>query len=232
MIISNREKVLSVIIFLLVLIIIVAGTWYITTGLNKSSADTNISTAPTDTSTDNTSEATTKPTLLLKAGWNLVSIPYILSPSDGKTVLLGLDTREAYARNDSTGEWVSLYQSGTITPGQGIWIRSEAGQAYQLPVQTTPVDTSTSFTISLHKGWNAIGNPFPKDITWNPTVKTAKGSTTFAKAVDAKILSVGYASDPASKEYIAVQPNDTIKANQGLMVKSGGDNIDLVLSAN
>lgn len=239
MIISRREKILFWIIFLLILVIIVAGTWYITTGQNKSSADTKtnttVDTKPqanttiTDTPSDTNSS---NPTLTLKMGWNLVSIPYVLSPNNGKTVLSGLDTKEAYSLDSVTNTWSSLYNSGIITPGEGIWIHSETGQNYQLPGQVQPVDTSKTFTIQLKKGWNAIGNPFAQSITWNPVVKTTKGTTNFQKAVAANILSVGYASDPTSGGYITTQPNDTLKAYQGLMVKSGGDNIDLIISAN
>jgi hypothetical protein len=230
MIISNREKALYWVVFLLLLLIVIGATWYFTSGKIKSSADT---VTPTTTTTKDKVEDTTltSPILSLQSGWNLKSIPYILSPSDGKTVLLGLDTREAYSM-DSSGKWSSLYQSGNITPGQAIWIRSDLGQSYQLPVQATAVDSSKSFTISLNKGWNAIGNPFNKDITWNPTVKTSKGITSFKKAVDAKILTVGYTSDTTGKEYKTIQAGDIVKASQGMLIKAGGENIDLIVNPN
>lgn len=236
MIISSREKVLFAVIFTLLIVFVVTITWFITKGGASSKADENTNPTPTTTTTT-TSQSTTPSTstssgnvkLVLQPGFNLVTIPYILSPSDGKTALLGLATREAFYLNDA-GKWSSLYQGGTITPGQGLWIKSDLGESYQLPVQSTAVATDKPFTISLHSGWNAIGNPFPKDITWNPSVKTAKGTTSFKEAVDAKILSVGYISDSVTREYKTVNAGDQIKSFQGLLIRSGGDDISLIVS--
>lgn len=244
MIISNREKTLYWVVFLLLVIMVVGVTWYISSGKLRSNADvvtssttkgnssqTNTSVVNDKTMTgSNSSDISNKPTISLQSGWNLKTIPYILSPNDGKTSLLGLDTREAYAMG-LDGTWSSLYDSGSITPGEGVWIRSDLGQAYQLPVQAQAVSLEKSFTIPLHKGWNAIGDPFPSDITWNPTVQTSKGSATFAKAVELNILTNGYIPDTTGKVYATVKPGDQLKAFQGMLIKSGGDNINLIVTA-
>lgn len=237
---SSREKVLIVTLSVFAVIVVVGGIWLLV-AKNKSNAD-----APALPSTENTSTEVTsnekkestltsttstsdKPVLTLQPGFNLVGVPYILSPNDGKTVLLGLSTKEAYYLN-SSGKWISLYNSGTIGPGDGYWIRSEKGEAYTLGVnQATEVDSAKPFSITLKKGWNAIANPFNKDITWNPSVKTTKGTTSFKKAVSAKIISVGYVSDPISKAYKILNAGDTLDALSGLLIKSGGD-VELTVS--
>jgi hypothetical protein len=218
---SSRERTLFVLVAILLVIIAGGSAWLVMTGKISSKADV---------VTSSTSTATKPVTVSIQKGYNLISIPYILSPNDGKTALLGLTSRNAYFMEG--GKWQSLFDKGTLTPGEGIWIQADAAQSYQLPVIATPVDQTKPFTISLKKGWNAIGNPFNKSITWSPSVKTSKGTTTYQKAVDAKILSASYDALPTTKNYKKVNPGETVAPFQGLLIESGGDNIDLVISAN
>lgn len=235
---SNREKVLICLVGALALFILISSTWMLAKSRFNSSADVkNLTPSPpvaTNTTTgsqnnNSVAGASEDVTLVLQPGYNLKTIPYILSPNDGKIVFLGLADRQAYYLNSSSS-WTSLYQNGTISPGQGYWIWSEKGEAYKLPVNAKGVNCQLPFTISLQKGWNAVGNPCPKDIVWNPTVKTTKGTTTYQKAIDGKILTVSYRSEPVSQKYVIVNPGDSIKAFDGLLIESGGD-VDLVISA-
>lgn len=236
---STREKVLIAIIFFLLIGMSIGITWVITSGKNRSSADsttplaatTSPTTAALSTGTNastTASKANSEIKITLLPGFNLVSIPYILSPSDGKSVFYQLDSKQAfYVGTD--GKWQSLFDSGSVSPGVGYWVKATTAQSYTIPVPTTPIPTDTPFTITLKKGWNAIGNPFPKDIVWNPVVKTSKGTTSFQKAIDAKIISVAYSSDSANHLYKAVNENDTVKAFTGMLIQSGGD-VDLIVS--
>lgn len=234
---SNREKVLICLVGALALFVLISSTWMLAKNRFNTSADVKNLTpslpavaSPTAGNQNNnsTSQASEDVTLVLQPGYNLKTIPYILSPNDGKIVFLGLADRQAHYYNSSSS-WTSLYQNGTISPGQGYWIWSEKGEAYKLPVNAKAVNCQLPFTISLQKGWNAIGNPCPKDIVWNPIIKTTKGTTSYQKAIDAKILTVSYRSDSISQKYVIVNPGDSIKAFDGLLIESGGD-VDLVIS--
>lgn len=235
---TNREKVLLTLVVLMFIAGIVGITWFIAKRGASSSADapalpstanTNTQPVPTQSATPTASDSDEKSfTLILQPGYNLKSLPYILSPNDGKTVLLGLSNREAYYLN-SEKQWVSLYDSGTISPGQGVWIKSDRGEAYQPPVSAKAVDQTKPFTIKLTKGWNAVGNPFNKEITWDPAVKASKGTTTYKKAIEAKIITVAYKSNPVSKEYEPVNPGDKAAPFSGMLIKAGGD-LELIIS--
>ena len=248
---SSREKVLVSVIAVLLVFSIGGLSWYFFTGKGKSKADSLSIASPSGgeiatseksvssstTSTSNT--ASTTPTaetdssqvqLSLKEGDNLVTIPYYLSPNDGKTVFSGNSGIAPYFLNND-GQWISLAKNGSVTPGQGIWIVSDKTTTVPVSVVTKPVSIAKSFSITLNKGWNAIGNPYPEEITWDPLVKTSQGTTSFSKAVEAKIISVGYWADSVNKVYKTVSAGDKIKSYQGILVKSGGDKVELIISA-
>lgn len=239
---STREKVLIGIIVLLLVVGTGSIAWLFLSGRARSNADVTVSPAPAQTSTttqkttdttqttttDSVKSATPDVKLSLVPGFNLIAIPYILSPSDGKSVFYQLDSKEAYYI-DSQGKWISLFDSGTVSPGSGYWVKATNAQSYTIPVATKAIPIDAPFTITLKKGWNAIGNPFPQDVVWNPVIKTSKGTTDFAKAVEAKIITVAYVSDPVTREYTTVNAKDTIKKFAGMLIQSGGD-VDLILS--
>lgn len=240
---STREKVLIGIIVLLLVVGVGSISWLFISGRVRSNADVIVSptpaqtTATTQKTTDTTQTTQTVDTtkkvaadikISLMPGFNLITIPYILSPSDGKSVFYQLDSKEAYYI-DSDSKWISLFASGTVTPGAGYWVKAVNAQMFTVPVTTKPIPTDAPFTISLKKGWNAIGNPFPQDVLWNPVVKTSKGTTDFTKAVEAKIITVAYVSDPVSREYSTVNAKDTLKEFAGMLIQAGGD-VDLILS--
>lgn len=248
---SSREKVLVSAVAGLLVFSISGVSWYFFTGRGKSKADSlsiaspsgaEIATSEKSTSssatgtnsatgaTPTTETDTSQVQLSLKEGDNLVTIPYYLSPNDGKTVFSGNTGIAAYDLN-SSGQWISLSETGSVTPGQGIWIISDKTTSIPISVVTKAVSTAKSFSITLNKGWNAIGNPYPEEITWDPLVKTSQGTTSFSKAVEAKIITVGYYADSVNKVYKTVSAGDKVKPYQGILIKSGGEKIELIVSA-
>ena len=245
---NNREKVLIVACSVLTLVVITNIIIMVLTGRIKTSANvvqttpapaTTVTTTPAQTSnntvtTDKTTTTTTatdtKVIINLSPGYNLISIPYRLVPNDGKTLFANLTSQGAYFLG-SDGVWSSLLtDNGQVRPGEAYWVKS-AGESFELPtLQAQEVDSSKAYTIHLRKDWNAVGNPFNKNIIWNPKVKTSKGMTTYKKAVENKMLTVGYRSDPLTNQYKTVNAGDTLKAFSGLLIKSGGE-VDLILSA-
>ena len=247
---SSREKVLVCIIAALLVFSIGGVSWYFFTGKGKSKADSLALSTPSGeqiTTTDSSSNKTTATSInsaddsitttvkssevqfSLIEGDNLVAIPYYLSPNDGKTVFSGNTGIVAYLLG-SDGQWVSLAEKGSIAPGQGIWIISDKTTTLPISMVAKAVSQDNAFSITLNKGWNAIGNPFPAEITWEPLVKTSQGTTSFSKAVEAKIITVGYFADSVNKVYKTVNAGDKIKPYEGMLIKSGGDKVELIIS--
>ena len=216
---SSREKVLVSTVAVLLIFSVGGVSWFFFTGKGKSKADSLAVSTPTGgqiTTTDTSNKTTTTSTnsansdsattatktsdvqLSLIEGDNLISVPYYLSPNDGKTVFSGNTGFAAYLLG-SDGQWTSLSEKGSITPGQGIWIISDKTTTLPISVVTKAVSEDKSFSITLNKGWNAIGNPFPTEVTWDPLVKTSQGTTSFSKAVEAKIITVSYFADSVNK---------------------------------
>ncbi|TSC93096.1 MAG: hypothetical protein CEN91_303 [Candidatus Berkelbacteria bacterium Licking1014_85] len=177
--------------------------------------------------TTSVSDSTLK--ITFKSGWNLIGIPYFLSPNEGKSVFSGVLAKEVLSIQD--GEWKSIIDSGSISPGQGIWVNSELGEVFEIPVDAKDVPIDKSFTIRLTKGDNYLANPFAKDVVFNPIINTTKGVVKdIDKAITAKFISLFYIADPQSGKYIELKKGDTLKKFQGFFVKAGGDNMQLIFN--
>jgi len=230
-----NQKYLLILSLAVFFVASIALTWYIAT---KWKISANVAPVATTTKTATTEPASTTQTnvavnttaelvnLILQPGFNLKTIPYYLAPSDGKNIFSQLKSSEAFIL---IGEkWSSLLETGSLSPGQGVIIKSGEGEVYKLPVSATKVDETKPFTIHLKTGWNAIGNPFSFDVKWNPIIKVAQGSTTFAKATEAHILSGAKRYSAAGKEYEDIATDSAWKTFEGLLSKSGGE-MDLII---
>jgi hypothetical protein len=231
----SKLKIFLIILLLVFFVGSIALTWYIAsqrrieaeTAVTSTSTTTTTDRAVSDTGPTSTSESEEIVNLILQPGYNLKTIPYILSPNDGKTVFLNLSSQEVDVLEG--GEWKDiLADSQTVSPGQGMVIYSKEGEVYTLPVSASELDQTKPFTIRLTQGWNAIGNPFTRDVKWNPVIRTSKGSTTLDKAITANILSKAYYYDTAGKEYREMATDATWKTFQGLLIKAGGA-FDLII---
>jgi len=52
-------------------------------------------------------------------------------------------------------------------PGRAFWLLHRGDVAVDRTVLSAPVDAGRNATISLHEGWNLIGNPFPQTLSWS-----------------------------------------------------------------
>lgn len=195
------------------------------------------STAKKDSTSDTATQTTqtetpptvTKVLIPLVKGWNFKSIPYILSPNKGSIVFSKLASSEAYFLENQ--EYTSFLDSGDVGPGQGLALHSTAGEVLEIIAnQATAVDETKPFTIALKKGWNLIGNPFAKDINWNPTIDTGTQKITYEKALSENIISKTYAWSPSSESYLSLDANQTLKKYQAVFIKAGGA-IKLIVSS-
>lgn len=107
----------------------------------------------------------------LQAGYNFVSLPYLLSPVDTKNLLDLLKNKYARYFKPDSAEYLDLYQSNNIDylkPGAGFWLYSDSPQEIELPENKSETNSNDNYTINLSIGWNHIGNPFTKRITLSP----------------------------------------------------------------
>lgn len=107
----------------------------------------------------------------LRAGYNFVSLPYILSPVDTKNLLNLFKDRYARYFKPETAEYVDLYEADNanyIKPGVGFWLYASAPQEVELPENKSETNSNDNYTASLVNGWNHLGNPFTKRIVISP----------------------------------------------------------------
>lgn len=173
-----------------------------------------------------------KVSLTLLKGWNFRAVPWVLSPNDGRTLFAGLASGETFYFDAENQKYISLLEKGAITPGQGLVVNSKDGEVLTLPTTAAQVvDETKPFRIALKKNWNLIGNPFNKDIVWNPTIEINNGSKiTLDNAQEKNYLSPSYIWSPTSGAYLKVNPGQNIKATQAILIKSGGP-LQLIISS-
>lgn len=53
------------------------------------------------------------------------------------------------------------------THGRAFWLLHRGDVHVQRTVSSAPIDAGRSASISLHPGWNLIGNPFPRSLPWS-----------------------------------------------------------------
>jgi len=103
-------------------------------------------------------------------GMEMVSLPIIPTNTDPKQVCgFSNDDWETYRPNLGSyavypDPFTFFGDPTTPTPGRGFWAEFAAPVAFPsgpIPTQDQPI------TIHLLKGWNQIGDPFIKPVTWN-----------------------------------------------------------------
>lgn len=137
-------------------------------------------------------------------GFQLVSIPFQTSASLSE-VLSDLEGNLVRKRRwDPERQMYMDFEQ--ISPGFGFWLYLRNPQTAQLH-EVTPIATrfNQGYTITLFKGWNQIGNPYPEPVAWGQLAVLAgdfKKSLTLQEAVQRGILrGVLYYWDEFSQEY-------------------------------
>lgn len=228
---TTRTKILLA----LVTVLFVAGTIYLTYYLTArqatkadfpllpSSTTTGTATAePTETPSNAQADQSGTVTAQLSAGFNLVSFGHRPAPSDCKNVFAN---KEVFALRQ--GKWVSCSESQwSVVPGEGYFVKSKNGENFKIPVALTPVATDERFIIELVKGWNAIGNPYPKSFTLDLTkveIQFDDKTETAKEAIDATHVSPLHLFDPlsgSSGSFKPINDGETIQLNEGFVIQS------------
>jgi predicted phosphodiesterase len=110
-----------------------------------------------------------RPSLILKPGWNLISLPYIQYINDLDTVFSSIsgsyDAVQWYNVQDKTDPWkhnhtqkpLHLNDLENVNHTMGIWIHITATGDVLFKVPGFPA--AENQTISLYPGWNLVGYP-------------------------------------------------------------------------
>ncbi len=205
----------------------VTGTDTFTFKANDGNADSNIATVTVTI-------GTTVATITLNSGWNLISIPTRLSPTNDFTNLLSDDlgvTPEVYAwpSYGVPGSFEGYYLPATTAlPGQAYWLvvyKDGTVIDDQFNAENTNQCDSASFPgvqcvdIALQAGGNLIGNPYltVKDLLQSSQVKVCNNTKSngcklatdwksFSEAVTSRwLLNTLYSYNPATGTYEYVQ---------------------------
>lgn len=117
---------------------------------------------------------------------SLVSFPYSYANTDPKVLLNG----GASFRFAAWDENAKLFRNYPAPPandvrlGRGYFLKNDLNMALTTP--GIAADTGTLFPITLKKGWNLIGNPFPFEIRLESSlVQGPSGFSSYADAVRA-----------------------------------------------
>jgi len=219
------------ILLALVVAVFVAGiiylTYYVTARqvtkadfpLLPSSTTTGISTPERTTDQTVSEPKQGELTLQLSAGFNLVSFGHRLAPSDCENVF---PNKEVFALIQ--GKWASCAESKwPVAPGKGYFVNSKNGENLKIVAQATAVPTTERQTSTLDKGWNALGNPYPKQFKLDSTkleVQFDDKTMTLKAAIDSKFVSPLHRFNPLSRAFEEIKDGDMLQGNQGFVIQS------------
>ena len=112
--------------------------------------------------------------------WRIISIPFEMSTNQISEIFSSLGAAGSrtwrmlrYSANTSVSpvqeSWLEYPNSfQTIERGQGYFINAVQQKDIPLSSPKTPINSqSNPFEISLVKGWNLIGNPYPVTVLWD-----------------------------------------------------------------
>ncbi|MBS1723393.1 MAG: hypothetical protein JSS66_10625 [Armatimonadetes bacterium] len=130
------------------------------------------------------------PRLNLPSGANLVTIPYTFEDSSFDSIL-GLQAGADYVAYRWDPDQSSYIPAISVDRGIGYWVLPTSDQGYRtLQNAQMPTDQALGgLLVSLHQGWNLIGNPYSFGVPLNQLVLVAEDnpadSFTWIEAVQA-----------------------------------------------
>lgn len=77
---------------------------------------------------------------------------------------------EVYYDNGAASDYFVRYNGSALfnfTPGKGFWVISRNEISVSEDITSVILNDDNYYIISLHVGWNIIGNPFNKTISWS-----------------------------------------------------------------
>ena len=155
------------------------------------------------------------------AGWKLVSIP--LQPADGAPASIFADVQPPLRLYDYVaGQTVGVGEPGfrNVAPGRAYWMLNPSPTT--VDVRGDLVSPTSSFTVPLTAGWNAVGTPWLSEVEWSDarvSVRSGAETLPLSQAIGRGWVE-GELRDPnTSGGYATVAPNSgaALEAWQGYL---------------
>jgi len=241
---SRRAWIIWIVVAVLVVAGSAGGYWYV--NRNRASADINPASTDATTSDLTASTATTTPSsseLTVSKGWNFVAFPY-----DTVTTLAALQTKagtiEVQKIYRYTGsQWTEVTAADVLKPGTGYLVHCSA--AGTIDLGSTGAKDYQSVQVPLTYGeWQLVGTPILYATKWQDSVGSAdtfKPDTGFSvRLKDNSVKSVlravaeGYISTPLflsnensqySYKWLYDLGTTTLPYNSAFWVKSKSDDV-------
>ncbi len=109
--------------------------------------------------------------------YRLVSIPGVISSLTVGDLFNGtqkIDWRVYRDNGASVNFLTELSSSSSLNAGEGYWLLKKGSLSVSRSITMPSVSSDGTYSISLHSGWNIIGNPFDKSVPW-ALVRSANG---------------------------------------------------------
>jgi immune inhibitor A len=165
--------------------------------------------------------------LTLSKGWNLVSMPLVYNNLHVSDVF-GIPNLVSFAWNGT-----SYDANPIVKTGESYWVYVQDPTQIKVVAAGVPISITQDVPVLLRKGWNLIGNPYPRGITWDPTtfhVKTATGTLLTLEEAKAQGFaeSSGWLYRPTRNDYRFLKRGDAIFLGQGFWYYSYTDGNTMV----
>jgi len=113
--------------------------------------------------------------------YRLVSYPGNVGTTRVGDILSGSPVYDwrIYKDNGNAADFLVEFNSAsTMAVGEGYWLIGKGGVSLAKSVSAVSLGSDASYTIPLHTGWNIIGNPFLKSVSWSSVLSANKITTT------------------------------------------------------
>ena len=147
----------------------------------------------------------------LQPGWNLAALPAPPAPADsdslnGKIFALDGFSYKAVAPED-------------VIPGHGYWIFSST--ARDIPLTAAPLQTGQSVTVSLSRGWNAVGNPYAVPLSRGDNITAVSGGDAPGEPAAASCIQPEmFTFDPQTGAYVLLPGDAPLAPYQAIVVRA------------
>jgi hypothetical protein len=103
----------------------------------------------------------------VSTSYRLISWPGANSENVSNIVQGTQGTNWRMFSDPGSGAYVELGSGNNLLPGQGYWfLMTSALNVVSQSIQMPSLATDGTYSISLHGGWNIIGNPFDRSVQW------------------------------------------------------------------